>query len=815
MNIFRNLKVGTKIVSGYLIALVLMAVVGGVALVSLGQINNKMGNITNNLIDDEALAREIVAQILSARLYANRYIRSQNQDDLITYSEQWEKLEKLLARADIAITQAERVKLLRQIKAETDAYQTAFAETARLIAEREQVTKEVLDVKGALGDDNLNQLRSQVSHTFNLTALNHIADVQTSFLLMRLNVYKYLFDGNEEWLSKFDEHEAQFLAGLDQLDAALKDINQRQMLAEARTVTDDYVVAFKSLQTGYQQQNELQANLHDVLGPQIQTTATQIADSVAVDLKAETAASDHLVVQTRIVLIVTMLTAAFAGLGLGFFISRGITRPLQAVTRASKQIVEVDLHSLVTTLEAMAQGDLTRTMSITAQPLPVASGDEVGAMATAFNTIIERLHEASSAFGQMTTNLHNLVSQVTENAHSVGAASGQLAASADQASQATTQIAATIQQVAQGTGQQTASVNRAAHIVEQVSRAIDGVAKGAQEQARAVVKSAEITNQMATAIQQVATNAQSVTQGAATAAQTAQSGAKTVETTIQGMIAIKAKVGLLAQKVQEMGQRSQQIGTIVETIDDIASQTNLLALNAAIEAARAGEHGKGFAVVADEVRKLAEKSAVATKEIAGLIQGIQHSVAEAVTAMAEGAVEVESGVSQANEAGQTLGNILKAVEAVSQQVEEISAAAQEMSTSANELVSAVDTVSAVVEENTAATEEMAAGSGEVSQAIDNIASMSEENSAAVEEVSASAEEMSAQVEEVTASAQSLSQLAQSLLQLVAQFKLSASKAHQQELQVFNPAPPAEIVPAWNQTTPYEPVVVPNHNGRKV
>jgi methyl-accepting chemotaxis protein len=210
---------------------------------------------------------------------------------------------------------------------------------------------------------------------------------------------------------------------------------------------------------------------------------------------------------------------------------------------------------------------------------------------------------------------------------------------------------------------------------------------------------------------------------------------------------------------------------VVETIDDIAEQTNLLALNAAIEAARAGEQGRGFAVVADEVRKLAERSGRETKQIAELIAQVQAGTRDAVLAMQNGASKVEVGSTTAEQAGQALEEILSAVERTVAQVGEIAASAQQMSAASRELAGAMQSISAVVEENTASTEEMAAQAGQLEGAIDSIANVSRDQSAATEEVSASTEEMSAQVEEMTARAQELAATADHLKALVARFSL--------------------------------------------
>lgn len=395
-----------------------------------------------------------------------------------------------------------------------------------------------------------------------------------------------------------------------------------------------------------------------------------------------------------------------------------------------------------------------------------------------------------SSIASMIRSLRDVITSLAQNATDLKEAADQLADIATESGQATNQIAATMQQVAKGASQQSQSVNRTAVAAEQMTRAIEGVARGAQEQATSVAKASTLTSQISTTVQQVAGNAQVLLKTADQSRQAALEGAKTVGETVRGMAEIKNKVSVSALRVEEMGKRSQQIGAIVETIEDIASQTNLLALNAAIEAARAGEHGKGFAVVADEVRKLAERSSQATKEIAALVKSIQQSVQEAVAAMNEGAREVEGGVEKAEQAGQSLGDILKSADSVREQAELTAKAAQQMDAATNELVNAMDSVSAVVEQNTAATEEMSASANEVTEAVENIASVSEENSAAIEEVSASAEQMSAQAQEVMASAQTLAQMAQALQELVQRFNLNGKS--EEEVSVEQAV---EVVPA--------------------
>ena len=309
------------------------------------------------------------------------------------------------------------------------------------------------------------------------------------------------------------------------------------------------------------------------------------------------------------------------------------------------------LNRVLESVKRVAKGDLTARCDI-------ATHDELGMLASEVNVMAE--------------NLQITIEQVVQCSTQVASAAGQLYSTSEQ-------MATGAEEVAAQTGT---------------------VATAGEEMA---MTSTEISNNCSTAAQ-----------GARQASERAIAGASVVESTVTVMNRIAEQVRSTAQSVAGLGARGDQIGEIIGTIEDIADQTNLLALNAAIEAARAGEQGRGFAVVADEVRALAERTTRATREIGEMIKAIQNETRSAVAAMERGVKEVETGTVEASRSGEALQDILDQINNVVSQVNQIAVAAEQQTAITGEISSNIHQITEVVSETARGAQESATAASQLS-----------------------------------------------------------------------------------------------------
>lgn len=248
------------------------------------------------------------------------------------------------------------------------------------------------------------------------------------------------------------------------------------------------------------------------------------------------------------------------------------------------------------------------------------------------------------------------------------------------------------------------------------------LAQASEQQAVQISHTTDAVEALATFIQSTARNAQMSAEAAQEALRNARQGEQAVVQTIEGMIHIRENVQETSKKIKRLGERSQEIGEIVRMIEDIADQTNLLALNAAIQSAMAGEHARGFNVVAEEIRQLAERSSESTKKIATLVKSIQGDTYDAVVAMEESTQEVVSGSRLADDAGRSLKTIYGAVDRQAQMIEAIARTANERAQTSEAVAIAMNQISEITRQTTMASQDAAASVSYLAELADQLRS---------------------------------------------------------------------------------------------
>ncbi len=413
---------------------------------------------------------------------------------------------------------------------------------------------------------------------------------------------------------------------------------------------------------------------------------------------------------------------------------------------AALQAMQVYLRNMADTAKMISNGDLSGKV------IPKSEQDVLG---NSFNRMSAYLTEMSdiaweiadgdlqsdvtpkstvdvlgNAFKKMVEGLRNALTEVKSGSNQIASSASEIASNTDLAAKNNEATATAVEET-------TATMH-------EMSANIQNVARSGQSQSASVSETSASIQEMVVSIQRVAEGATRFLELSKKTKKAVESGFEAVEKSGKGTVEINNSIIRSADTIAALGSRAEDIGKIVDVIDDIAEQTNLLALNAAIEAARAGEQGLGFAVVAEEVRQLAERSAKSTKEIAELISGIQKEAQDAVKIMEKSTQLVEKGVDLSKQVSDSLKAIDENVEEVDRHAEEISRATHEQSKGSALIAETTENLRGITHEISSATDEQASATDQIVSTMEKMREMIHQNASGSAQLASAAEELKVQ-----------------------------------------------------------------------
>ncbi len=753
-----NLSIKKKLLYSFGIAVVLLLIVSSISYYTIANANNGFVHYRNEARDNN-LCGLIQADMLMVRMNAKDFIITGNEHDIKEYNEYYNSMKQYVDEGLGQITDTEELEKLKVIDRDIHEYGEAFQKIQVFKKERNDIVYNILSIKGKDLEYHLSEIMSTAHRDGDLEAAYFAGEAQKNLLLARLYVMKFLDENDVSQVERVEEEFDHLNSQIVNLDSKLQNRQRRQLLAKVQDEAEAYEGAFAKLKNVIFERNDIIKNTLDRIGPEV----AGLINEIKLDIKAK---QDQLGpalqasnLQGEIEIIIVSIIALTACLTFGYFLSNMISKPVNGALammnelskgRLSKRMKSESkdeigqmangmdnyadtLQQIVHTMDEIADGNLS---------VEVKSLDQKDEITPALNKIVNSIsnlrnetdlmtsealngnlkHRGNSGkfnggYREIVSGFNNTLDAVVEpvqesaevlqtistgdlTARMEGRYKGDFALLKDSVNDLGDSLSNLI-------GDVTEAVEATANASTQISSSTEEMAAGAQEQSAQATEVASSVEQMTKTILESANSASKASEASKHASMQAHEGAAKIDDTKKGMDRIVGSAEETGQIISSLAGKTDQIGEITQVIDDIADQTNLLALNAAIEAARAGEQGRGFAVVADEVRKLAERTTKATKEIADTIRAIQKEAKEADTSMTAAKDSVMDGIKLTEEVDKVLHSILENTENVDQQISQVAAASEEQSTASEQISKSIEGISSVTHQSASGTQQIA------------------------------------------------------------------------------------------------------------